>query len=285
MVIAHTIEEVHTALRQVRIPGRIVGLVPTMGALHDGHRSLLHAARARCDNVVASIFVNPTQFGPNEDFGQYPRTFDADCRMLEQESVDILFAPSPEEMYPAGADATANTVVHVAGINERLDGASRPGHFDGVATVVTKLFNIIQPQLAFFGQKDAAQVAVLRRMVRDLNQPVELVVCRTIREEDGLAMSSRNRYLSTEERHQARVLSRALIAAETLAKNGEGRSAAMIDAMRTIFAAEPNVKIDYLEIVNPDTLLPIADTRTGALIAVAAHVGTTRLIDNLLLLA
>ena len=254
-----------------------------MGALHDGHRSLFHAARKRCDIVVASIFVNPTQFGPNEDFSRYPRTFDADRRMLEQESVNILFAPAVEEMYPAEASNAAPTLIHVAGVSERLDGASRPGHFDGVATVVTKLFNIVQPELAFFGQKDAAQVAVLRRMVRDLNQPVELVVGRTIREEDGLAMSSRNRYLSPEERQQARVLSRALIAAETMAKNGESSSAPMIDAMRTIFSAEPNVKIEYLEILHPDTLLPIADTRAGALIAVAAHVGKTRLIDNLLL--
>ncbi len=279
MQIARTIAEMRAALREMRTPQRSVGFVPTMGALHDGHRSLLRAAREHCDVVAASIFINPTQFGPNEDFSKYPRTFDADCSMLVDERVDILFAPAPEEMYPEGA----KTVVHVAEVSSRLDGASRPGHFDGVATVVAKLFHIVQPELAFFGQKDAAQVAVLRRMVRDLNLAVELVVCPTVREADGLAMSSRNRYLSAEERRQARVLSRALREAEALAKAGESQSEKLIGAMQRIFAAEPAVKIDYLEVVNADTLLPLEDIRAGALVAVAAYVGATRLIDNLVM--
>jgi pantoate--beta-alanine ligase len=279
MHIARTISEMRVALRSRRVLNHTVGLVPTMGALHDGHRSLLQAARARCDIVAASIFVNPLQFGPNEDFARYPRTFEADCRMLEAERVDVLFAPSAEEIYPAGA----STVICVEGVRDRLDGASRPGHFDGVATIVAKLFHIVQPEIAFFGQKDAAQVAVLRRMVRDLNLPVELAVCPTVREADGLAMSSRNRYLSPDERRQALVLSRALQTAETLARRGESNAARLLDAMRKIVAAEPAVKIDYMEIVDAHTLLPVEDTQAGALVAVAAHVGATRLIDNVLL--
>lgn len=279
MHIARTISEMRVALRSRRVLNHAVGLVPTMGALHDGHRSLLQAARARCDIVAASIFVNPLQFDPNEDFVRYPRTFEADCRMLEVERVDILFAPNAEEIYPAGA----STIICVEGVRDRLDGASRPGHFDGVATIVAKLFHIVQPEIAFFGQKDAAQVAVLRRMVRDLNLPVELAVCPTIREVDGLAMSSRNRYLSQQERLQALALSRALQSAEALAMRGEHNSAHLLDAMRKIIAAEPAVKIDYMEIVDADTLLPVEDTQAGALVAVAAHVGATRLIDNVLL--
>lgn len=279
MQIARTIDGMRAALREMKALEYKVGFVPTMGALHDGHRSLLLAARERCDVVATSIFVNPTQFGPNEDFSKYPRSFENDCLMLEQERADVLFAPEAEEMYAAGS----STIVHVAGISDRLDGASRPGHFDGVATVVAKLFHIVQPQLAFFGQKDAAQVAVLRRMVRDLHLSVELVVCPTIREADGLAMSSRNRYLSAEERRQARVLSRALHEAEALAKSGEIQSAKLIGVMQRIFAAEPAVKLDYLEVVNADTLLPLENIRAGALVAVAAYVGTTRLIDNLVM--
>lgn len=279
MQIVRTITEMRAAVHAVRQPQRTVGFVPTMGALHDGHRSLMQAARKRCDVVAASIFVNPTQFGPNEDFSRYPRTFEADCQMLEAESVDILYAPSPEEMYPAGA----STVIRVEGISDRLDGVSRPGHFYGVATVVAKLFNIVQPDIAFFGQKDAAQVAVLRRMVRDLNMPLELVVCPTLRESDGLAMSSRNRYLSPEERKRALVLSRALHTVEALAKDGEKNATRLLAAMQSMFLTEPTVKIDYLSIVDPDTLLALENTHKGALVAVAAYVGTTRLIDNLVL--
>jgi pantoate--beta-alanine ligase len=253
-----------------------------MGALHAGHRSLVQAARKRCDIVVVSIFVNPTQFGPSEDFSRYPRTLEQDCKMLETESVDVVFTPTAEAMYPPGA----STVVEVEGVSERLDGASRPGHFRGVATVVAKLFHIVQPDLAFFGQKDAAQVAVLRKMVRDLDFPLEIVVCSTVREPDGLAMSSRNRYLSPEERRQALTLSRALRAAELQAARGDVAAAtasALLQTVRATLQDEPAIRVDYLAIVDPDTLLPIDDVGSGALLAIAAYVGNTRLIDNVLL--
>jgi pantoate--beta-alanine ligase len=224
MQILSDIPELRATLRQLRASGerstlRSVGFVPTMGALHAGHRSLVQAAHQRCDIVVVSIFVNPTQFGPNEDFSRYPRTLEQDCEMLAAEGVDVVFTPTVEAMYPAGA----STYVDVEGVSERLDGASRPGHFRGVATVVAKLFHIVQPNLAFFGQKDAAQVAVLRKMVRDLDFSLEIIVCPIVREPDGLAMSSRNRYLSSEERRQALTLSRALQSAETHAARGECR--------------------------------------------------------------
>lgn len=252
-----------------------------MGALHEGHRSLVQAARRQCDVVVASIFVNPTQFAPNEDFSRYPRTLEADCQMLEAEGTDLVFTPSAESMYPPGA----TTSVEVAGIGDRLDGASRPGHFRGVATVVAKLFHIVQPELAFFGQKDAAQLAVLRQMVRDLNMPVELVGCPIVREPDGLAMSSRNRYLSVEERRQALAISRGLMAAGTLAEQGECRAEKLLGAVRSVVHREPAVREDYVELVDAETLLPLENAQRGGLLAVAAYVGTTRLIDNVLLSA
>lgn len=284
MQIVSSIPEIRAALRALRASsgaasGRSVGFVPTMGALHEGHRSLLQAARARCDVVVASIFVNPTQFAPNEDFSRYPRTLEEDCRMLETEGVDLVFTPTAAIMYPPGA----STFVVVAGTGDRLDGASRPGHFRGVATVVAKLLHIVQPDCAFFGQKDAVQVAVLRQMVRDLDLPIEIVICPIVREPDGLAMSSRNRYLSAEERRQALSLSRAVQAAETLAKQGELRAKVLLQAMRDSLQQEPAVRVDYVAVVDPDTLLPLDDAANGALLAVAAHVGSTRLIDNVLL--
>jgi pantoate--beta-alanine ligase len=250
-----------------------------MGALHAGHISLVRAARAQCDVVAASIFVNPTQFGPNEDFAKYPRTFEQDCALLEAEGVALVFAPQPEEMYPPGADA----FVDVEGIGGRLDGASRPGHFRGVATIVAKLFHVVAPDKAFFGQKDAAQVAVLRRMVHDLNFDLELVVCPIVREPDGLALSSRNRYLSARERAQALVLSRALHAISATYHAGQKHVAPLLDAGHSIMAIEPEVRIDYLEIVDPDTLLPLTAAAPGALVAIAAQVGSTRLIDNTIL--
>lgn len=279
MLIFKTMREAQSACAQLRGEGRILGLVPTMGALHEGHLSLVRAAHAECDLVAVSIFVNPTQFGPNEDFSKYPRTFEEDCALLEREGVHLVFAPTVEEMYPAGA----TTFVHVEGISERLDGASRPGHFRGVATVVSKLFHIAVPHRAYFGQKDAAQVAVLRRMVRDLNFPLQLVVCPIVREADGLAMSSRNRYLSPKERRQALVLSRALNKVKEASAAGEISAQKLIAVAGGVFAEEPEVRIDYIAVVNPDTLEDISDTHNGALIAVAAFVGTTRLIDNLLL--
>jgi len=279
MRIARTVAEVRAALAELRAQSRSVGLVPTMGALHQGHLSLVRAARAACDAVVATIFVNPTQFGPNEDFSKYPRTFQADCALLESEGVDLLFAPEPAEMYPEGS----GTVIEVEGISDRLDGQSRPGHFRGVATVVAKLFNIIGPDKAFFGQKDAAQVAILRRMVRDLNFPLEIVVCPIVRDPDGLALSSRNRYLSPEDRQSALVLHRTLHRIEARAAAGEVDSSALLDAGLAVLAEEPDVRLDYLRVVDPDTLEDRADVRQGALVAVAAWVGPARLIDNLLL--
>lgn len=278
MQIISGIPEIRAALREVRHQGS-VGLVPTMGALHEGHLSLVRASHGRCGVTVASIFVNPTQFGPQEDFSRYPRTLDQDSRLLESEGVDIVFTPSVQTMYPAGA----STFVEVAETADRLDGASRPGHFRGVATVVAKLFHIVQPDVAFFGQKDAAQVAVLRQMVRDLNFPVELAICPIVREPDGLAMSSRNRYLSAEERVQALALRRSLERAEKLAEGGEYRGAALVEAMTTLLREMEGVRVDYVAVVNPDTLLPVEGVRDGGLLAVAAWVGGTRLIDNILL--
>jgi len=276
MIIARTIAEVRAAVAALRQEGRCIGLVPTMGALHAGHLSLVRAAKAQCSGVVASIFVNPTQFAPGEDFEKYPRTFEADCKLLEAEGVDVLFAPSVEEMYLEGA----TTFVAVAGIEDRLDGASRPGHFRGVATVVAKLFNIVEPNHAFFGQKDAAQVAILRRMVRDLNFNVELVVCPTVREPDGLAMSSRNRYLSPEQRQSALVLNRALHRVEAKVAAGVIDAQPLIDAGLAVLAEEPEIRLDYFRIVDPDTLEDVPDVSAGALVAVAAFVGPARLIDN-----
>jgi pantoate--beta-alanine ligase len=253
--------------------------VPTMGALHEGHLSLVRAARASSDVVAASIFVNPTQFGPNEDLAKYPRSFERDCEMLGREGVDFVFAPSVEEMYPAGA-VTWVTVEELSG---KLDGRSRPGHFRGVTTVVAKLFHIVEPDKAFFGQKDSAQVAIIRRMVRDLNFAVEIVVCPIVREPDGLAMSSRNAYLDPEQRKQALVLHRSLMHVQQMAQAGERDVAKLSAAGRDTFAEEKSVRLDYFQIVNPDTLDLVNDLSRGALVAVAAYVGTTRLIDNFLL--
>ena len=276
MQVLPTIADTRAALRELRTQGRTIGLVPTMGALHEGHLSLIRAARASCDAVVVSIFVNPTQFGPNEDFAKYPRTFEADCAALDKEGVDLVFAPTANEMYAPGG----TTFIEVADVSNRLDGASRPGHFRGVATVVAKLFNIIGPDRAFFGQKDAAQVAVLKKMVRDLDFPVELVVCPIVREPDGLAMSSRNRYLSPDERQQALALHRALEEMQRLARSGTTSADELVRAALAVLNREPLVRVDYCSIVDPETLEDVTDVRGGALLAVAAFVGTTRLIDN-----
>jgi pantoate--beta-alanine ligase len=279
MKICETIEDMRTACRAVRAGGKRLGFVPTMGALHDGHLSLVRAARDSCDMVAASIFVNPTQFGPNEDLAKYPRTFERDREMLEKEGVKLLFAPSIEEMYPAGAV----TWVTVDGLSGKLDGRSRPGHFRGVTTVVAKLFHIVEPDVAFFGQKDAAQVAIIRRMVRDLNLHVEIVACPIVREADGLAMSSRNAYLEPQQRQQALVLHRALLRIKKLWEGRERDVGELLAAGREEFAAEKSVRLDYFEIVDPDSLDPVEIAADGALVAVAAFVGPTRLIDNILL--
>jgi pantoate--beta-alanine ligase len=250
-----------------------------MGALHEGHLSLARAAKTACDSVVVSIFVNPTQFAPTEDLAKYPRQFDRDCQLLDNEGVDLVFAPSAEEMYPNGEVSW----VAVEGLSDRLDGRSRPGHFRGVTTVVAKLFHIIEPELAFFGQKDAAQLAIIRRMVRDLNFPVEIRACPIVREPDGLAMSSRNGYLNREERQRALVLRRSLSRVEVDFQNGERRTAVLILAAAEILSQQPEVRLDYFEIVNPDTLDPLDIISQPALAAVAAYVGTTRLIDNAIL--
>jgi len=277
--ICTTIHEMRNACRAVRRAEKRLGFVPTMGALHEGHLSLVRAARATSDVVAASIFVNPAQFGPNEDLAKYPRTFQRDCEMLAGEGVELLFAPVVNEMYPAGAA----TWVTVEGLSEKLDGRSRPGHFRGVTTVVAKLFNIVEPDAAFFGQKDAAQVAIIRRMVRDLNLAVEIVVCPIVREVDGLAMSSRNAYLDAAQRNRALVLHRSLLRVQELASAGEWDAARLAAAGRAEFAVETAVRLDYFEIVDPDTLDAVADISNGALVAVAAYVGSTRLIDNILL--
>jgi pantoate--beta-alanine ligase len=276
MEILRTVEELRKWSRNHRRFSASIGMVPTMGALHAGHASLIRAATESCARVAVSIFVNPTQFGPHEDYARYPRTFEADCALAERQGAEAIFAPPVEELYP---DA-ATTFVDVVGLGERLDGKSRPGHFRGVATVVTKLFIAAEPDRAFFGQKDAAQVSVLRRMTTDLRIGTEIVVCPIVRDSDGLAISSRNLYLSAPEREQALTLSRAVQRVEKLATEGERRANALIAAARDTFASEPAIRLDYIEIVDWDTLEPVETARRGALFAVAAWVGQTRLIDN-----
>ena len=273
------IEPMRAACRAAAQGGKRLGLVATMGALHEGHLSLMRAAKAACDVVVASIFVNPTQFGPKEDLAMYPRRFERDRELLAKEGVGLLFAPSVEEMYPAGG----TTWVTVEGMSEKLDGRSRPGHFRGVTTVVSKLFHIIEPQAAFFGQKDAAQVAVIRQMVRSLNFPVDIVACPIVREPDGLAMSSRNAYLDPQQRKRALVLHRSLLQVKKAWEAGERETARLISIGREEMSGEKSVRLDYFEIVSPETLDPVENVFGGTLVAIAAYVGATRLIDNILL--
>ncbi len=281
MRICSSIAEVRAACVAARARGKTLGLVPTMGALHEGHLSLVRAAKAKCDAAVVSIFVNPTQFGPREDLAKYPRPFERDCSMLQNEGIDILFTPSAVEMYPQGSV----TWVTVEGLSDKLDGRSRPGHFRGVTTVVAKLFNIVEPQVAFFGQKDAAQLAIIRRLVRDLHFPIEIVAGPIVREAEGLAMSSRNAYLNKNERTRALVLQKTLQRAEAQFRAGERNAGKIISGARVTFPSDPHVRLDYLEIVDPDTLEAIETISSQALIAIAAFIGTTRLIDNLLLQA
>ena len=280
MRICVTITDARAACRALRAGGKRLGLVPTMGALHAGHLSLVHAAKAQCGATVVSIFVNPTQFGPAEDLAKYPRPFEADCAALEKEDVDILFAPAVEEMYPANA----TTWVTVEALSNKLDGGSRPGHFRGVTTVVSKLFHVIEPDVAFFGQKDAAQLAVIRRLVRDLNFRIEIVACPIVREPDGLAMSSRNAYLSSDDRRRALVLSRSLQEVERAFRAGERNAPALAQTGRAVVAQEPEVRLNYFEIIDPDTLDPVEQIAGQTLVAVAAYVGSTRLIDNIVLI-
>jgi pantoate--beta-alanine ligase len=255
---------------------RRVALVPTMGALHDGHLSLVRRARELAEVVVVSIFVNPTQFGPNEDFTRYPRDLDGDQRVLSGLGVDYIFTPEVEEMYPEGS----RTFVEVERWGEYLCGITRPGHFRGVTTVVAKLFNIVSPDFAVFGRKDAQQAILIERMARDLLFDVRIETCAIVREFDGLAMSSRNRYLSSEERQAALVLHRSLLCAKAMIDKGESNAVVIQRGMREIFRREPMARLDYIELVDPSTLCPVDAVRKDTLIAVAAHVGTTRLIDN-----
>lgn len=253
-----------------------LGLVPTMGALHEGHAALVRASRARDASTAVSIFVNPTQFGPSEDLDRYPRTLDSDLALLEREGAALAFAPEAAAMYPSGSA----TFVEVAGLSDRLDGASRPGHFRGVATVVLKLLSLARPQRAYFGQKDAAQVAVLRRLIHDCFLPVAMVVCPIVREPDGVAMSSRNRLLSPAERLSARALSRALRALGAAYASGERSNSTLLEHARTEITAEPGLRLDYFAAVDSSTLLPVPTAIPGTLFAVAAFAGLTRLIDN-----
>jgi pantoate--beta-alanine ligase len=279
MKICKTIADMRAASRAARHSGKRLGFIPTMGALHEGHLSLVRAARAKCDVVAVSIFVNPLQFGPSEDLAKYPRTFEHDRELLEKEAVDILFVPTPEEMYPAGAV----TYVTVEGLSEKLCGKSRPGHFRGVTTVVAKLFHIVEPDVAFFGQKDAAQATIIRRMVQDLNLPVEIAVCPIVREPDGLAMSSRNAYLNPQERKSALALNRALSEVKSRFDQGERNASGLITVGKQTLTRELGVRLDYFEIVDPVTLDPMPELTSTVLVALAALVGNTRLIDNILL--
>ncbi len=272
-----TVGELRAAIHAAREDNRSIGLTPTMGALHEGHLSLVRAARAACTFTVATIFVNPTQFGPHEDFARYPRTLDADLAALAGCGTDLIFVPDADELYPADW----STSVEPPRVARRWEGECRPGHFRGVATVVLKLFNLVQPAAAFFGCKDYQQAVVIRRMVRDLDVPVEIHVCPTVREPDGLAMSSRNRYLSPDERHRATAISRGLRQAEALALAGERRAEALAGAVRNTLAAAGVEHVDYIAVVDPETLEPIAGSASRAVILIAARVGGTRLIDNM----
>jgi pantoate--beta-alanine ligase len=279
MEIVRTVEWMRQIAREARAGDRLTGLVPTMGALHEGHLSLVRAARQGCSPVVASIFVNPKQFGPGEDFEKYPRSFERDVAVLEEAGVHYVFAPPPAEIYPAGF----RTTVDVAGLSERLEGRSRPGHFRGVTTVVLKLFEIVQPRFAFFGRKDAQQHRIIRQMAADLNLDTQIVACPIVREPDGLAMSSRNAYLQREERAAATSLYRALNAMKTEIVAGERDVARLNTVMRSVVAAERGAALDYAEIVDADSLEPVMRIRRACLALVAAFVGKTRLIDNALI--
>jgi pantoate--beta-alanine ligase len=278
MTVADTIEALRTQLAAARQARKSVGLVPTMGALHAGHLALIDQARRENDFIVVSIFVNPAQFGPNEDFHRYPRPFEKDAALCAEHGVDLIFNPSPEEMYPPGY----RTYVEVTRLQDGLCGASRPGHFRGVATVVLKLFNLVQPDRAYFGQKDAQQVRIIQRMVTDLNLALKVVVVPTVREADGLALSSRNQYLDPGQRRHATVLWRALTEARTRIDAGERDAEVIRRLLADRIAATPGAVLDYAAVVDADSLEPVARLRGPTLLALAVKFGATRLIDNLL---
>lgn len=277
MEVVHTIPELRAAVARARQSGKSVGLVPTMGCLHEGHLSLIRRAKQEAAFVVVSIFVNPTQFGPNEDFSKYPRTFEDDRRGSEHAGADLIFAPTAADFYPAGA----STWVDVEGVSAGLCGEFRPGHFRGVATVVAMLFNAVQADVAVFGRKDLQQLAVIRRMVRDLHIPVRILAHETIREPNGVAMSSRNRYLSPEQLTQATAIPAAMEAAKALARTGVTDASRLQAAAQAALAAQPALKPQYCEIVDLETMAPVASTAgKSCAIAIACHLGATRLIDN-----
>ncbi|HXX20217.1 MAG TPA: pantoate--beta-alanine ligase [Candidatus Acidoferrum sp.] len=279
METVHTVAWMKQVAAEARRNDRVLGFVPTMGALHEGHLSLIRAAQKECSPVVVSIFVNPKQFGPSEDFQKYPRTTEADRAALENLGADSLFAPPAEEIYPPGF----RTAVIVEGLGERLEGRSRPGHFRGVTTVVLKLLEIVQPRLAFFGRKDAQQARIIRQMAGDLNLDAGIVVCPIVREPDGLALSSRNRYLSEEDRRAATALYKSLDAVRREIAAGERDAARLLVALRRVIDSEPRVTLDYAEIVDADTFEPVVNLRKICYVLLAARVGGTRLIDNALI--
>ncbi|MCD8004901.1 MAG: pantoate--beta-alanine ligase [Oscillospiraceae bacterium] len=277
MIIATTIAQVRTQVDAWKNEGLTVGLVPTMGYLHEGHASLVDRAVSQCDRVVVSVFVNPTQFAPGEDLETYPRDFDRDCALLRQHGCSLVFHPEVSEMY---ADDAATYVGILSEMPRQLCGKTRPIHFRGVCTVVAKLFNIVTPDAAFFGQKDAQQLAIIRRMVRDLSFGIEIVGCPIVREADGLAKSSRNTYLSPEERRSALVLSRAVALGQRLVAQGERSAARVTAAMSQLISAEPLARIDYVSAVDGESMLPVEQLAPGVLVAMAVYIGKTRLIDN-----
>ncbi len=279
MKIIKQVQQMQELAEQTRTKGLKVGLVPTMGFLHEGHLSLIRLAREKADFVVVSIFVNPTQFGPDEDYQAYPRDLKRDCRLIGQSGGDVVFAPSAEEMYPKGYC----TFVEVKGITRKLCGASRPTHFRGVTTVVTKLFYIVKPHFAVFGQKDAQQAIVIERLVKDLNFEIKIVVAPTVREPDGLAMSSRNRYLSEQEREDATVLYRALQRAKNMVESGERRANRVIATMEKMISEKPTAQIDYIAVVDTQQLEPLEQLSGEVLIALAVRFDRARLIDNIIL--
>jgi pantoate--beta-alanine ligase len=280
MIIATTVAQVRAQVRAWRAEGLTVGLVPTMGFLHEGHASLVDKAVSLCDRVVVSDFVNPTQFGPNEDLETYPRDFERDCALLEAHGCSMVFHPSVDEMYPDGGGKTDTYVEILNDMPKRLCGQTRPIHFRGVCTVVSKLFNIVTPDRAFFGQKDAQQLAIIRRMVRDMSYGIEIVGCPIVREADGLAKSSRNTYLSPEERQAALILSKSIALGEKMAAEGEKDTGKIVAAMTANIETEPLAKIDYVSAVDAQTLEPVEEIAGPVLVAMAVYIGKTRLIDN-----
>lgn len=277
--VVNTVLQLRTAVASARAGGQRIGLVPTMGALHEGHLSLVRQAKAECGCAVVSIYVNPTQFGPREDFGKYPRTLPGDVEALAGCHADLVFAPDSAEMYASGHD----TWVEPGAVAEPWEGAYRPGHFRGVATVVLKLFNMALPDVAYFGQKDYQQVQVIRRMVEELNVPVTLSVCPTVREPDGLAMSSRNRYLSPLQRQQSLVLWESLNLAQSLVRQGQRSAATILRNMRNVISRVPAAKIDYVALADPDTLESVTTVDRRAVALLAVRIGATRLIDNVII--